>query len=189
MKVKHKMSKHYIDNKKFYAEIVAHKARSVAAKEAGKNKPPIPNYIGECFMKIAEHLAYKPNFIHYTYREEMIGDAIENCVMYFESFNPDKTNNPFAYFTMVVWNAFLRRIGKEGKAQYVKYKMLQNHMLFESDAYSDDQSLSDLKPVEIYANIAEYTSSFEKKQKQKKKKKLKKLERSKKGLESFYPNE
>ena len=85
-----------------------------------KNIPPVTNYIGECFLKIATHLSYRPNFINYTYRDEMISDGIENCLQYVKNFNPEKSSNPFAYFTQIIYYAFLRRIQKEKKQTHVK---------------------------------------------------------------------
>ena len=96
------------------------------AKEFGVDPPPITNYIGECFLKIATHLSYRPNFINYTYREEMISDGIENCLQYVHNFNPEKSDNPFAYFTQIIYYAFLRRIQKEKKQVHVKNKMIEN---------------------------------------------------------------
>jgi DNA-directed RNA polymerase specialized sigma24 family protein len=98
----------------------------LAAKEAGTLKPRVPNYIGECFLKIATHLAYKSNFINYTYREEMVSDGIENCITYIDNFNPEKSNNPFAYFTQITYYAFLRRIAKEKRQQQTKYRYMRN---------------------------------------------------------------
>ena len=95
------------------------------ADEEGEVIPPIPEYIGECFYKIATHLSYRPNFINYTYREEMIGDGIENCVQYIHNFDPNKSNNPFAYFTQIIYYAFLRRIQKEKKQLEIKTKIIE----------------------------------------------------------------
>jgi len=113
--------KHYINNQDFLKALVDYKTQCVEAEMTNKPKPKIPNYIGECWMKIAEGLSHKPNFINYTYRDEMVSDGIENCLMYFENFDPSKSNNPFAYFTQIIYFAFLRRIQKEKKQLYVKY--------------------------------------------------------------------
>ena len=118
--------KHYINNPDFLKALVDYKARCVEAEQSGKPKPTIPNYIGECWMKIAEGLSHKPNFINYTYRDEMVSDGIENCLMYFENFDPTKSSNPFAYFTQIIYYAFLRRIQKEKKHLYIKYKSMDN---------------------------------------------------------------
>ena len=106
---------HYVDNSLFLEKITEHRNKVVAAKEAGTEKPRVPNYLGECFLKIANHLAYKSNFINYTYRDEMISDGIENCITYIDNFDPAKSSNPFAYFTQITYYAFLRRIQKEKK--------------------------------------------------------------------------
>ena len=104
--------KHYINNADFLAALVEYKTKSLEAKKNNTPEPAIPNYIGECFMKIAEGLSHKPNFINYSYRDEMMADGIENCLQYFNNFDPEKSKNPFAYFTQVIYFAFLRRIQK-----------------------------------------------------------------------------
>jgi hypothetical protein len=114
--------KHYINNADFLQALIDYQDGCKEAKENKTEPPPIPNYIGECFMKIAEGLSHKPNFINYTYRDEMMSDGIENCLMYFGNFDATKSKNPFAYFTQIIYYAFLRRIQKEKKQTYVKYK-------------------------------------------------------------------
>jgi hypothetical protein len=116
---------HYVDNKKFLEAIVEYRSKVTEAKLKDKPKPIVSNYIGECILKIATHLSYKPNFINYSYREEMISDGIENCLQYIDNFDPSKSNNPFAYFTQIIYYAFLRRIQKEKKQTYIKGKMIQ----------------------------------------------------------------
>ena len=110
-----KRKNNFIDNKEFYAALVAYREKCEAAKETGDDKPRIPRYIGKCFLDIAEHLSTRPNFSNYMYRQDMVMDAVENCVVYCYSFDPNKSKNPFSYFTQVCWYAFLRRIGKEKK--------------------------------------------------------------------------
>ena len=117
---------HYVDNKEFLKAMVEFKEKCKVAIESEKEQPPVSNYIGECFLKIATHLSYRPNFINYTYRDEMISDGIENCLQYVANFNPEKSNNPFAYFTQIIYYAFLRRIAKEKKQTHVKNKMIEN---------------------------------------------------------------
>ena len=102
------------------------KESCIEAEEAGEEKPPVTNYIGECFLKIANGLSYRPNFINYTYRSEMVSDGIENCLQYIHNFDPDKSNNPFAYFTQIIYYAFIRRIQTEKKQQDVKAKVIAN---------------------------------------------------------------
>jgi len=117
---------HYVNNKEFLQAMIEWNDRCKIAKEEGNSQPPITNYIGECFLKIANHLSYRPNFINYTYREEMISDGIENCLQYVHNFNPEKSDNPFAYFTQIIYYAFLRRIQKEKKQAHVKNKIIEN---------------------------------------------------------------
>ena len=126
MAIKPKNKPHYVNNKEFLQAMMEWKEQCRVAEEAGKGQPQISNYIGECFLKIANHLSYRPNFINYTYREEMISDGIENCLQYVHNFNPEKSNNPFAYFTQIIYYAFLRRIQKEKKQSHVKNKIIEN---------------------------------------------------------------
>ena len=117
---------HYVDNAKFLEEIKKWNEKRKEAEEQGEPTPQVTNYIGECFLKIATHLSYKPNFINYTYREDMISDGIENCLQYVKNFNPEKSKNPFAYFTQIIYYAFIRRIQKEKKQTHIKNKMIEN---------------------------------------------------------------
>ena len=121
-----KKNEHYVDNKKFLEAMTEFKERCDKAKKKGKTTPPVTNYIGECFLKIANHLSYRPNFINYTFRDDMISDGIENCLQYLSNFDPKKSKNPFAYFTQIIYYAFVRRIQKEKKQTSIKYKMIED---------------------------------------------------------------
>ena len=120
-----KKKEHYVNNKEFLAAMTEYRKLCTDAEESGEDKPHVSNYIGECFLKIANHLSYRPNFINYTFRDDMISDGIENCLQYLKNFNPDKSNNPFAYFTQIIYYAFIRRIQKEKKQTNIKYKMIE----------------------------------------------------------------
>ena len=155
-----KKPKEYVNNKDFLQALIEHKQKVQEAKEQGLPEPRIPNYIGECWMKIAEGLSHKPNFINYTYRDEMIADGIENCLMYFNNFNPDKSNNPFAYFTQIIYYAFLRRIQKEKKQLYVKYKATEMvGVLDEFELLEGEDGTT--KQFEMYDNISEFIENYE----------------------------
>ena len=117
---------HYVDNKLFFAEMEKWKSEINESDEVDDLPPMVTEYMGECFYKIATHLSYRPNFINYTYREEMIGDGIENCIRYAKNFNPEKSKNPFAYFTQIIYYAFIRRITKEKKQTSIKQKIIDN---------------------------------------------------------------
>ena len=123
---KRKTGVHYVNNARFLEAMKEWKERCKEAEELGDPQPPVTNYIGECFLKIANHLSYRPNFINYTYRDEMISDGIENCLQYCGNFNPDKSKNPFAYFTQIIYYAFIRRIQKEKKQQHIRHKVIEN---------------------------------------------------------------
>ena len=121
-----KQDKHYIDNKEFLNALTEHRKLVQGAIQKNEEKPRVPEYIGDCFIKIANHLAYKSNFINYSFREDMILDAIENCLIYMDNFDPEKSKNPFAYFTQISYYAFVRRIKKEQKHLHTKYKYIES---------------------------------------------------------------
>ena len=138
-----KRSEHYVNNKEFLAALIRHRENIEIAEIQGKDKPRIPRYIGECFLKIATHLSFKPNFVNYMFKEDMISDGIENCVQYIHNFNPDKSQNPFAYFTQIIHYAFLRRIQKEKKQLEIKNKILEKtgyDQVFDKDGSDDNYS-------------------------------------------------
>ena len=116
---------HYLNNKEFLAELEKYRGRVQRAKEAGQPKPRVNNYIGSCFLKIATHLSYRPNFINYMYKDDMICDGVENCIQYIDNFDPAKSSNPFAYFTQIVYFAFLRRIAKEKRQMEIRDKIIE----------------------------------------------------------------
>jgi len=124
--MKKKKSNNYIDNQKFFKEMVKWKERVIKAELKNRKPPPVTDYIGTCFMDIAENLIRRPNFSNYPFRDDMVGDAIENCLMYCYNFDPEKSENPFAYFTQIIYYAFLRRIQKEKKQNLIKYKYLHH---------------------------------------------------------------
>ena len=172
------MSTHYVDNKQLYTVILQYKVDVENAEVQGLPKPQIPNYVGECILLIAQRLATKPNFINYSYREEMISDGIENCISYFDNFDPSKSDNPFAYFTQIIYYAFLRRIQKEKKQVYIKHKTAENSMVFNEIIEQADGD--DFMPIlEVDAeNISDFIKAFEENIDKKKVKR-------KKGIEMF----
>ena len=173
-----KKPKHYVNNADFLKALIEYKEKCDEANKNDKEEPNIPNYVGECFLKIAEHLSRKPNFISYSFRDEMISDGIENCIMYFRNFDPDKSKNPFAYFTQIIYFAFLRRIMKEKKQLYVKYKATEQFgILDEYEMLEDSDGVA--KQFELYDNISEFIHNFEESKKKKKEGK------ATKGLDQF----
>ena len=120
-----KKSEHYVNNKELLEALIVYRAKVAHAKENDLPKPRITNYLGECFLKIATHLSYKPNFVNYMFREDMICDGIENCVQYIKNFDPEKSSNPFAYFTQIIHYAFLRRIQKEKRQMDIRAKIIE----------------------------------------------------------------
>ena len=122
---KRKRAEHYVNNKEFLAALIRYQEDIEIARLQDKTKPVIPRYIGECFLKIANHLSFKPNFVNYMFKEDMISDGIENCVQYIHNFNPEKSRNPFAYFTQIIHYAFLRRIQREKRQLEIKNKIIE----------------------------------------------------------------
>ena len=138
----------FINNKDFYDALVNYRAACVRADEAGKERPVIPRYIGKCFLDIAEHLSMRPNFSNYMYRQDMVMDAVENCVLYCRNFDPDKSKNPFSYFTQVCWYAFIRRIGKEKRQIEICDKIIAKsgfEELFQADALGSSADYNSIK--------------------------------------------
>ena len=123
-KNKKKSVEHYIDNEEFLLKMNNWKVEVQKAKDSGDKLPPVTEYIGLCFLKIAERLSLRPNFSKYPFRDDMIGDGVENCLMYASNFDAEKSSNPFSYFTQIIYFAFIRRIQKEKKQEYIKYKYL-----------------------------------------------------------------
>ena len=150
-----KRSEHYVNNKEFLYAIVAYKKDIREAEAAGLPKPVIPRYIGECFLKIATHLSYKPNFVNYMFKDDMVCDGIENCVQYINNFNPEKSTNPFAYFTQIIHYAFLRRIQKEKKQLEIRQKIIERSgfdEVFVADESGKTSEYNQIKDAIQYRN-------------------------------------
>tara|TARA_R100000664_G_C2749994_1_gene137331 strand:+ start:678 stop:1280 length:603 start_codon:yes stop_codon:yes gene_type:complete len=179
-------SSHYVNNKEFFSAMKEWKVVVNEALESGEPKPPVTDYIGDCFLKIAEHLSYRPNFINYPYREEMVGDGIENCLMYASNFDPDKSDNPFSYFTQIVYYAFLRRIQKEKKQDYVKYRCFE--IMDDNGVIPDDFKVKIQQRFDSsknpYANMFRLSETDIENFTPKKKKKKRKKKESKSSLDS-----
>ena len=172
-----KTLRHYIDNTKFCHAMTEWKKIVKEAEECGDDRPPVTSYIAESFLKIAEHLSHRPNFINYPFREDMIGDGVENCLLYAHNFDPDKSSNPFSDFTQIIYYAFLRRIAKEKKQLYVKYKATEQFGILDENEMFEDEN-GNLQQFELYDNISEFIQTYEETKKAKKKKKVK-------GLDNF----
>jgi|TARA_R100000479_G_scaffold43636_1_gene20001 hypothetical protein len=150
-----KRSEHYVNNKEFLAAIIEYKQSITDAEALGQPKPRITNYLGECFLKIATHLSYKPNFVNYMFKDDMICDGIENCVQYINNFNPEKSKNPFAYFTQIIHYAFLRRIQKEKKQLEIRQKIIERSgfdEVFVADEMDRSSEYNSIKDAVQYRN-------------------------------------
>jgi len=115
----------YVSNQDLYDALVEYKKKTEDAENAGKKKPKLPDFIGECILKIANRLSYRPNFANYSYREEMVSDAVLNCITYIDNFDPKKSTSPFGYLTQVCWFSFVRIINREKKEKYTQYKFAE----------------------------------------------------------------
>jgi len=181
--VKKKKSNNYIDNKKFYAEMIIYRRLYDESVVAGEPRPIVSRYIGECIMLIATRLATRPNFVGYSYKDEMISDGIENCLAYIHNFNPDKSTNPFAYFTQIIYYAFLRRIQKEKKQLYIKHKSFENSMIMNTlvDMAPEDKSHYSAAFINVSEKLGELVEKFEAKNPV--------VPKAKKGVEKFIEDE
>ena len=136
-------TEYYVNNKEFLAAIVEYREQVAFAKENDLPRPRLPRYIAECFLKIATHLSYKPNFVNYMFREDMVCDGIENCLQYVDNFDPEKSKNPFTYFTQIIYYAFLRRIQKEKKQLEIRTKLIErcgHEQVLHSDRFDGSMS-------------------------------------------------
>ena len=164
---------HYVDNQQFLESMIQYQNEIKEAKEADAPPPVIPEYLGECFMKIANRLSFRPNFINYAFRDDMISDGIENCIQYMNNFNPEKSSNPFAYFTQIIYYAFVRRIQKEKKQLYIKYKTMDSQASMseniEISKHDQEQNYSyETMTQDQKVNMYNFISNFEESKKKKK---------------------
>ena len=145
-----KKKEHYVNNKEFLQAMIGFRDSVMLAEKNGEERPRVTPYIGECLMKIAVHLSHKPNFINYTFKEEMISDGIENCLQYIDNFNPEKSQNPFAYFTQIIHYAFLRRIQREKRQLDIKNKIIERsgfQEVFDDNNTIDGSNYSDYNSI------------------------------------------
>ena len=154
---KRKRSVHYVNNKDFLEALIDYRQRVAIAEQRGDPKPQIPNYIGDCFLKIATHLSFKPNFVNYIFKDDMISDGIENCVQYIHNFDPKKSTNPFAYFTQIIHYAFLRRIQREKRQLDIKNKILEKTGF--DEVFVDDNNTLDGTNYSDYNSIKDAVHS------------------------------
>jgi hypothetical protein len=164
----------YVNNATLFEELVAHRKAVRKAKRDKREPPILSDYIGTCFLKIADHMSRKPRFLYYSFRQDMISDAVELCVRYVNNFNPAKSKNPFAYFTQITYHAFFHRINKERKQLYLRYKstellgMLQGTQLHDTQGLGIDKG----KAFKVYENISDFIQTFEQARKLKKRRKV-----------------
>jgi len=146
--MKAKEKPHYVNNREFSNSVVDYCTDVKEAKEKGEALPVVTDYIAKCFLRISEGLSHKANFVRYTYREEMVMDAVENCLKAIENYDIEAATrsgkpNAFAYFTQISWYAFLRRIQKEKKQQDIKMKFISEAGIEQFiDSTSNDNSYS-----------------------------------------------
>jgi DNA-directed RNA polymerase specialized sigma24 family protein len=181
-----KTKRNYINNNEFLEAIKSYKKLCLEAEDSGDDAPRIPNYIGECIFKISTRLASRPNFSGYTYKDDMISDGLENAIQALGNFDPEKSSNPFAYFTQIIWYAFLRRIDKEKKQLYIKHKVIENSVIHgtaveKNDGDSGDAAFIDLNNDYMNNFVQNFEDTMERKKIAKKEK-----EDAKEGLEIFY---
>ena len=141
MAERNKNKKNYVDKEKLNAALIDYVAQCKEAEAVGDPRPVASDYIGRCIWDIANGVAMRPNFSSYPFAEDMVMDGVENCLLYMHNFNPEKSNNPFGYFTQIIWYAFLRRIAKEKKQMYIRYKS-SSEMIALGMTYDGDEQLN-----------------------------------------------
>lgn len=172
-----KQERDYVDSEKFLRELIKHREDVLKADEAGEERPPVNNFLAETYFNIAKNYAKTPNFSGYPFKDEMIMDAVENSLKYGWNFDHTKGNspNPFAYFTTISHYAFTRRINKEKKYLYTKYKLMQKSAM--NNEYGDDEHSIDSDLSNDYIN--DFIRDYERRESEKKEKlRQKRLENS-----------
>jgi hypothetical protein len=182
---KHKrVAKNYINNGDFCNAVIEYTKNCDIAKEEGKPKPILPDYIALCFADLAENISRRYNFSRYQFRDDMVADGIENCIRYVTNFDPTQSTNAFGYYSKVIWWCFLRKIRREKKEQYVKYKSTE---LYGQLDLGDVASMSNgnALPIEIYDNMYEFIRKFEEVEFKKVEKQISKKKTAIVGIELF----
>lgn len=146
-----RVKRNYVNNADLLEALIEYQKKCKEAEDSGDEKPIVPNYIGKCIYQIATRLATKPNFSGYSYKDDMISDGIENCLQYMHNFDAEKSQNPFAYFTQIIWYAFLRRIQKEKKQMYIRFKSSQS-MIAMGGTYDSNEIQLNLNTSADYIN-------------------------------------
>ena len=164
-----KTKRNYVNNVDLLEALVNYQKMCKEAEDTGDEKPRITNYIGECVYQISNRLSSKPNFSGYAFRDDMVMDGIENCLRYMHNFDANKTQNPFAYFTQIIWYAFLRRIAKEKKQMYIRYKS-SHEVISNNGTFSGDDDLSMMIGLDNVEYINSFIEDYELKMKKTKKK-------------------
>lgn len=159
-----KNSSHYVSNPDLYNEFVMWKSAKIEAQENDKPEPRIPENIGKGILQIAKNFSTKANWLSNSrYREEMVGDAVINCIKYVDRFDPDNFKNPFAYFTQICYFSFLRTIEIEKKSDYIKHKSNLNSVIFQeiqNGTFEDEDFVLEESDYDT-ANVDDFISSFE----------------------------
>lgn len=187
VKIKPKEKPHYVSNKDLYEAYCEWHKSIIRSQKEEKPEPPIPNYIAESILKICTRLSYRPNFINYSYREEMIGDALENCIKTAKNFNPAKSTNPFSFITTIAYNAFLRRIEMEKKQAYVKGRLIEElpmEELMDIQDHDEDTMQRHNQFIDFLRENSYIPSGTEPHKKRKKKQLHEEI-----GLEEFFDGE
>lgn len=185
--MKAKDKPHYVNNAQFSEAVVQYVKHAREVQSQGLEKPQINDYVASCFLKIAEGLSHKANFVRYTYREEMMMDAVENCLKAIDNYNLETATrtgkpNAFAYFTQISWYAFLRRIEREKKQQEIKMRYLTESGIEDliseesqnDDAFRQTQAFVDelRGRIDIVKESDKSVKTYEKGQRQKRKRKV-----------------
>jgi DNA-directed RNA polymerase specialized sigma subunit len=177
-----KSSVNYVNNQELLEAMIEYRTAWLKAKKEKKDPPRVPEYVGLCIYNIATRFATQHSYSNYPFKEDMISDGIENCIQYIHNFDPEKSKNPFAYFTQIIYYAFLRRIQKEKKYLYTKYALTQRAQILDEvsdNQYNDDSGQkgsiqqSDWSAEQMGRFMSDFETNTKKKATKKKVKKVK----------------
>lgn len=165
------IERHYVDKEEFYQALVKRTKLVKDAEDADEPKPQASDFIGTCVMDICYNLARKHQFSGYHFKDEMIADAIYHCIRYIDSFNIEKSNNPFSYFTQAAYYQFIKRIQLEKEQLYIRCKSTMGSNTFAeslehdqagNDKHTQDNNEMDTDFMESYINEYENKATAKK---------------------------
>jgi len=147
----------YVDNKKLSKELGKWAKIVREDIKAERKRTPMTDYLGECVFLICNNMGFMPQFINYTYKDEMIGDAIENCIKYSKNYDGDKYNNAFGYISKIAYQAFVRRINISNKRYRDHLNYIRSNV--NAEEFTDAINADNPNDIKGYTTHMDYLAS------------------------------